>query len=139
MNLWCKVGVSEIHGVGITALKYIPMGTILTATPKKYEKINMLEYHRDSFCKNQLEYLTSIHCFDPRDRIVIIPETGFNLYWLQSFVNHSSKPNAVMCYINSTYSDIINIVDIKPGEEITINFTKAYPTFYTKDKKWAKK
>ena len=139
MNLWCKVGVSEIHGVGIIALKYIPMGTVLTSAPEKYQSIETLEYNTDSFCKNQIEYLSSIHCFDPRDRIVKIPETGFNLYWLQSFVNHSSKPNAVMCYINSTYSDIINIVDIKPGEEITINFTKAYPAFYTKDKKWAKK
>ena len=37
MNLWCKVGVSEIHGVGIIALKYIPMGTIITSVPEKYE------------------------------------------------------------------------------------------------------
>ena len=99
----------------------------------------MLEYNTDSFCKKQIQYLSSIHCFDPRDPKVKIPETGFNLYWLQSFVNHSSKPNSVMCYINSTYSDIVNIVDLKPGEEVTINFVHSYPAFYTKDKKWAKK
>ena len=139
MNLWCKVGVSEIHGVGIIALKYIPMGTVLTSAPEKYEKIKMLEYHRDSFCKNQLEYLTSIHCFDFTDDKIKIPETGFNLYWLQSFVNHSSKPNSIMYCLNGTYNDIINVVDIKPEEEITINFTDSYPAFYTKDKKWAKK
>jgi|TARA_R110002020_G_scaffold201799_1_gene404592 hypothetical protein len=139
MNLWCKVGVSEIHGVGIIALKYIPMGTIITSVPEKYEKIKMLEYHRDSFCKNQLDYLNSIHCFDSRDEKIKIPETGFNLYWLQSFVNHSSKPNSIMYCLNGTYNDIINIIDVKPGEEITINFTDAYPAFYTKDKKWAKK
>ncbi len=139
MNLWCKVGVSEIHGVGIIALKYIPMGTIITSVPEKYEKIKMLEYHRDSFCKNQLDYLNSIHCFDSRDEKIKIPETGFNLYWLQSFVNHSSNPNSIMHCLNGTYNDIINIIDVKPGEEITINFTDAYPAFYTKDKKWAKK
>ena len=139
MNLWCKVGVSKIHGVGIIALKRIPMGTILTSAPEKYQSIEMLEYNTDSFCKKQIQYLSSIHCFDPRDPKVKIPETGFNLYWLQSFVNHSSKPNSVMCYINSTYSDIVNIVDLKPGEEVTINFVHSYPAFYTKDKKWAKK
>jgi hypothetical protein len=41
--------------------------------------------------------------------------------------------------MNGTYSDIINVIDIKPEEEVTIDFTKAYPEFYTKGKKWAKK
>lgn len=139
IKLWCKIGVSNIHGVGLIALKYIPMGTIITSVPDKYERIEMVEYHRDMFCKNQLEYLNSIHCFNYYDEKIKIPETGFNIYWLQSFVNHSSTPNCIMYCLNSTYSDIINVEDIKPGEEITINFTNAYPGFYTKDKEWAKK
>ena len=139
MNLWCKVGVSEIHGVGIIALKYIPMGTVITSVPEKYQDIQMVEYYRDSFCKNQLDYLNSIHCFNSTDEKIKMPDTGFNLYWLQSFVNHSSNPNAIMYCLNNTYNDIINVVDVKPGEEITINFTDAYPSHYTKNKKWAKK
>ncbi len=139
IDLWCKVGVSKIHGVGIIALKYIPMGTVITSSPPRYENIQMLEYHRDSFCKKQLEYLNSIHCFDFYDEKIQIPETGFNIYWLQSFVNHSFSPNAIMHSMNGTYSDIINVIDIKPEEEVTIDFTKAYPEFYTKGKKWAKK
>ena len=139
IDLWCKVGASEIHGVGLIALRHIPMGTIITSVPGKYEKIDMVEYHRDRFCKRQLEYLNSIHCFNINDEYIKIPETGFNIYWLQSFVNHSSKPNSIMYNIYGTYSDIISAQDIKPEEEITINFTNAYPEFYTKDKKWAKK
>ena len=139
IDLWCKVGVSKIHGVGIIALKYIPMGTVITSSPPRYENIQMLEYHRDSFCKKQLEYLNSIHCFNTNDETIKIPETGFNIYWLQSFVNHSPSPNAIMYNLNSTYSDIITVVDVKPEEEIMVNFTNAYPAHYTKDKKWAKK
>ena len=41
MNLWCKVGISKIHGVGIIALKKIPLATIITKVPSKYEKINL--------------------------------------------------------------------------------------------------
>ncbi len=139
IDLWCKVGASDIHGVGLIALRHIPMGTILTSVPGKYEKIEMVEYHRDRFCKSQLEYLNSIHCFNIDNEYIKIPETGFNIYWLQSFVNHSSEPNSITHNIYGTYNDIISIQNIKPEEEITINFTNEYPEFYTKGKKWAKK
>ena len=41
--------------------------------------------------------------------------------------------------LNGIYSDIITTKSIEPNEEITVDFKKAYPEFYTKDKKWAKK
>jgi hypothetical protein len=40
--------------------------------------------------------------------------------------------------LNGIYSDIITVNFIEPDEEITVDFRKAYPSFYTKDKKWAK-
>ena len=88
---------------------------------------------------DHLEYLNSIHCFNIDNEYIKIPETGFNIYWLQSFVNHSSEPNSITHNIYGTYNDIISIQNIKPEEEITINFTNEYPEFYTKGKKWAKK
>ena len=139
MSLWCKVGVSKIHGVGIIALKSIPMGTVVTKVPSKYEKINIVKYKKSEFSEEQLEYLQTIHCYSAEGEYISLPETGFNIYWLQSFVNHSFKPNCIMYPLNGVYSDIITAKPIEPNEEITVDFTKAYSSFYTKDKKWAKK
>ena len=139
MNLWCKVGVSKIHGVGIIALKSIPMATIVTEVPSKYEKIQLIKYKKSECSTEQLEYLQRIHCYNPEGDNISLPETGFNIYWLQSFVNHSFEPNCIMYSLNGVYSDIITTKPIELDEEITIDFRKAYPSFYTKDKKWAKK
>jgi len=139
MNLWCKVGISKIHGVGIIALKKIPLATIITKVPSKYEKISLVQHKKNEFSTEQLEYLQSIHCYDTKGDYISLPETGFNIYWLQSFVNHSFEPNCIMYPLNGVYSDIITINFIEPDEEITVDFRKAYPSFYTKDKKWAKK
>ena len=38
-----------------------------------------------------------------------------------------------------TPMQIITLNNIKSEEEITVDFTKAYPAHYTKGKKWAKK
>jgi len=104
IDLWCKVGVSKIHGVGIIALSDIPRGTVVTSIPEEYKNTQTIKY----------------------------PVESFN-------VNHSSTPNSIMFPLDCNFMQIITLNNIKSEEEITVDFTKAYPAHYTKGKKWAKK
>lgn len=139
IDLWCKVGVSKIHGVGIIALSDIPRGTVVTSIPEEYKNTQTIKYPVESFNVEQLMYLHSINCFDMNKGYVFVPETGFNIHWLQNFVNHSSTPNSIMFPLDCNFMQIITLNNIKSEEEITVDFTKAYPAHYIKGKKWAKK
>lgn len=117
-TVFCKLGASKIHGVGVFAIRDIPKGTQLTDNKiwdrnkrKNYYNITAEEFKtilpeiqglildRMQFIKGQdLEFIS------PNDDQV-----------LQSFMNHSDDPNS-----DGEYA----IKDIKCGEEITEDFTK---------------
>jgi len=125
----CRIGPSEIHGVGVFAIRDIPEGTELfklsNETPKDHDDIidlseddltgleeGVIEIIKSNFVKSHLATYS-------------LPETGPNsLYW-GYFINHSSVPNLSFKMDEKDKQQFVKFVtnkDIEKGEELTEDY-----------------
>lgn len=122
-TVWCRIGVSSLHGVGVIAIRDIPKGTKLTDYSLDDMK-KRIKY--PTFCMTHNEFLQ----IRPEirslilDRIILHERYNANYIEfispnhdqiLQSFMNHAKEPNS---------NGEVALRDIKAGEEVTENFHK---------------
>lgn len=115
-DVYCKLGVSTIHGIGVFALRDIPKG----AKPLK----SMVSNKEVKFSRIELKSVPStvrkhlnMFCLVEKGR-VYAPEIGMNAVNLSIYLNHSKTPNLF-------YNDdgvIEAMVDIPQGSEVTIDY-----------------
>lgn len=120
-TVWCKLGKSK-HGIGVFAIRDIPMGQCLTEYSLHLEnQLNgRMTVRADEF-----------HLIEPEIRELILDRNLFRedqeiFYFyspnfeqnLHSFINHSKKFN--------TQHGVYAIKDIKKGEEITQNYNNMF-------------
>tara|TARA_Y100000310_G_C19982590_1_gene490490 strand:- start:11 stop:472 length:462 start_codon:yes stop_codon:yes gene_type:complete len=137
-KIYCRVKPSGIHGVGLFAIKDIPMGTnILEEFPykvhfslllKKIETFNpnVIRWIRDSYSNNG----TYIN-------IILFPhlKLGQAILYLNNSDKHNVEYRASHDYCDendNTWNNtkVITIKDIKDGEEITLNYK--HPSMFKK-------
>lgn len=120
-TVWCRVGASAIHGVGVIAIRDIKKGTKLT----DYTVFDFIDRKEmPSFFMDEKEFMK----IRPEIRSLILDRMFFHEDYnkigfefispnhdqiLQSFMNHSSDPNS-----DGEYA----LRDIKAGEEVTEDF-----------------
>lgn len=116
-DLYIRVKKSDIHGVGLFAIRDIPEGV------NPFQSIYQEEYIE--FNKKELEHLPMevkrlIHDYcAEEDNKVWIPEYGFNPTHLLRFINHSEAPNVKSMDDGTTF---ITTRKIKRGEELLSNY-----------------
>jgi len=114
-SVWCKLGQSSIHGVGVFAIRDIPKGTKLTDhTIWEYGKVKYYKMDLKEFLQILPEIRSLIldrMVFTDKGQLVFISPNQDQI--LRSFMNHSDTPNS---------DGEVAFVDIKKGEEITENF-----------------
>lgn len=121
-SVWCTIRPSNLHGVGVYAIRDIPKGTLLTDFT--FAKINLPQLPK----VYKLTYEEFSHIL-PEIQEIILDRILFGESWsskylrfispnrhacLQLFMNHSYTPNS-----NGVYA----LRDIKKDEEITEDFT----------------
>jgi SET domain-containing protein len=125
-DIYCRIGVSKVHGVGVVAIKDIPKGTIPFATlSKEKDKIitltdddikdihpNVCKILQDFFGeKNSNKY--DVYAYGP------------NYINISFYLNHSDKPNINIIEDNKdNYLKFITNRKIKKGEELFINYNE---------------
>ena len=120
-SVWCRIGVSSLHGVGVFAIRDIQKGTKLTDHTLQdifdSEKNRVFVLSHEEFSQILPEIRSLI-----LDRQILDRQTHKDhIYFmspnndvaLQSFMNHSEEPNS-----DGEHA----LQDIKKGEEITENF-----------------
>jgi len=117
-TVWCRMGVSPIHGVGVFAVRDIPKGTCFT----EYKMFNKRAFNlKEEDFKEIIKEIRDL-IFDQ-----MLWVKGTKLYEfhspnlsvnIQSFLNHSNTPNTDG---NNT------LVDIKKGEELTEDYFSLHP------------
>ena len=115
-----KVGVSNIEGVGLIALKDIPKNTNISIEPPE-EWANMkFKVKKDRLKKELHPNVFRVLCNWGGDgdivRFDLWPCLKYHYYM---YVNHSSDPNAAY----NKYYNIVCIKDIKENEEITVKYS----------------
>jgi hypothetical protein len=117
-NVYCRLGVSAIHGVGVLAVRKIPKGInpFADAANTKWEKV-------------PLEDIKDIHPgikkmindFGVKEgNNIWIPKAGFNNLGPSCYLNHSESPNMVAMDGGDWF---ITLREIEEGEELTVDYT----------------
>ena len=127
-KIFCKIGVSDISGVGVIAIKDIPKGTKIFEccneellgldTPIEVNKNDLGEVE-DSV----LEYIDNFIVQREPD-VYPLPFRGFNSINIIYYLNHSIKPNVEFC-LDGEPDEFVAFVtskEIKKGEEITQDY-----------------
>ena len=115
-NVYCKLGVSPIHGIGVFALRDIPKGAypLKSMVSNKEVKFSRIELKKvPSTVRKHL----NMFCLIEKGR-VFAPEIGMNAVNLAIYLNHSKTPNLF-------YNDdgvLEAMTDIAKGEEVTIDY-----------------
>lgn len=115
-NVYCKLGVSPIHGIGVFALRDIPKGAypLKSMVSNKEVKFSRIELKKvPSTVRKHL----NMFCLIEKGR-VFAPEIGMNAVNLSIYLNHSKTPNLF-------YNDdgvLEAMTDIAKGDEVTIDY-----------------
>lgn len=119
-EVYCKLGVSKIHGVGVFALRDIaqgtqPLKTMVSRKEKKFSRAELKEIP-SSVRKHMADF-----CLIESGR-VFVPEIGLNAVNISVYLNHSKTPNL---FFNKQEA-LEALRDITRGEELTIDYDLSF-------------
>jgi len=125
-DIYCRIGVSKVHGVGVIAIKDIPKGTNPFSTLSK-EKDKIITLSKDDIKDihpNVRKILTDFFGDKKRDNFDTYAY-GPNYINISFYMNHSDKPNIdVIEDTKNNYFTFITNRKIKKGEELFINYNE---------------
>ncbi len=115
-EVFCKLGISPIHGIGVFAIRPIPKGI----NPlKSYIRTHEIDVPKKDLkdlpkgVKSQID----MFCYYNR-KTVSIPVNGLNSFDLAVYLNHSKQPNLRFKKVGVLES----VKAIKQGEELFIDY-----------------
>ena len=115
-EVYCKLGVSHIHGIGVFALRDIPKGTKPLKSMVSAKEIKFSRIELKKVPSSVRKHLASF-CLVEKGR-VFAPEIGMNAVNLSIYLNHSKTPN-----LRFNEKDVLEAVrDIARNEELTIDY-----------------
>lgn len=123
-DIYCRLGVSKVSGIGVIAIKDIPKGiNPFKNLSKKYEKVI---YVNDEDIKNINPNVKKIlvDFFDSnKSGEYHVFADGPNNINISYYLNHSNKPNiSLVKSKKSDYYDFITNRNIKKNEELFIDY-----------------
>ena len=119
-EVYCKLGVSTIHGIGVFALRDIPAGVapLKSMVTNKEIKFSRVELKK---VPSSVRRHLSMFCLVEKGR-VFAPEIGMNAVNISIYLNHSKQPN-----LKFDDKDVLRAVrDIARGEELTIDYDESF-------------
>ena len=119
-DIFCRIGVSNVHGVGVIAIRRIPQGIDPFTGSREYREITFGRNELRSLNPGVRKYIAD-YCYFDGDRI-LVSEFGLNGLDIPFYVNHSLRPNIALvkdCFFVTTRT-------IKTGEELTLNYDAAF-------------
>lgn len=119
-EVYCKLGVSPIHGIGVFALRDIPAGVapLKSMVTNKEIKFSRIELKK---VPSSVRRHLAMFCLVEKGRVAA-PEIGMNAVNISTYLNHSKQPN-----LRFDDKDVLRAVhDIVRGEELTIDYDESF-------------
>lgn len=123
-DIYCRIGVSKLHGVGVIAIRDIPKGVnpFKNLSPLK-DKIITLD---DNDLKNlNKDVKKLVDDFFGHKYGYDVLYYGPNYINISYYLNHSNKPNLDMILDKTNKTDYFEFITnkkIKKGDELLINY-----------------
>jgi SET domain-containing protein len=121
-DIYCRIGVSSINGVGVIAIKDIPKGTnpFKNLSNKKDKIIRLYDNNLQEIDSNVVKLVKDF--FGTNGSYDVLYD-GPNYINISYYMNHSTKPNVDIIPNNEyEYCTFITNTFIRKGEELTINY-----------------
>ena len=121
-DIYCRIGVSQIHGVGVIAIRDIPknINPFKMANHYKEKTVTLTQKDLNNIPK---EVNKMIYDFvAPVDGVYDIPLHGLNSMDITFYMNHCENNNVKIVDTGGSYLSFITKRNIKKGEELTINY-----------------
>jgi len=127
-NTFVRIMPSKVHGVGVVAIKDIPVGiNPFEHSGNKCGINKMTQIHKDKLDgvdKNVIKMLDDFLGLD-EDGYYDIPSGGLNSLDVSFYMNYSNKPNiTIVKDKNCKFATFKSNKIIKKGEELFINYDK---------------
>jgi len=127
---YCRLQVSQIHGIGVFAIRDIPKGESVFYGSPKQEWLLFSKKELDNLDQEVKKMIDDFFASNKKGNI-FMPKNGLNSIDISFFLNYSDKPNC-----QSTNNDIfIATRKIKKGEELTADYAD-YDSHFKKLKKF---
>jgi len=125
-DIFCRIGVSKVHGVGVIAIKDIPKGTMpFTTLSKEKDKIINLTSDDIKDIHPNVSKILKDFFGDKKSDDYDVYAYGPNYINISFYLNHSNKPNIDVVEDNeNNYYSFLTNRKIKKGEELFINYNE---------------
>lgn len=124
-DVYCKIGVSKTHGVGVFAIREIPKGAMPLRSIRRLKEVEFSAKELKKLpreVKKQIE----VFCF-VEDGVALIPSIGLNSFDMAVYLNHSKKPNLRFKRNGSLEA----LKKIRKGEELFIDYDISFGATHT--------
>jgi len=115
-EVFCRLGASPMHGVGVFAIRRIPKGINPLNSRIRYKEV-LFSREELKQLPNSVKKLLDIFCYY-KDDVVHVPEIGMNAMDMALYLNHSKTPN--VRYLKGGAFETLR--SIRSGEEITMDY-----------------
>lgn len=116
-DIYCRIGVSRIQGVGVIAVRDISKGANPFKGARDYK---LIPFKKDELEKLNPEVLRMANDFFAQDgEDLLVPEGGLNSIDISFFMNHSKNPNVKVGADENFYTTR----EIKKGEELVTDYS----------------
>ena len=90
-EVFCRLGVSTVHGIGVFAVREIPEGENPLASRLNYKEVKFSHAELKKLPRGVRKEI-DIFCYYDKDA-VFVPEIGMNSMNMAIYLNHSKEPN----------------------------------------------
>jgi len=119
-EVYCRIGVSPLHGVGVFALRAIPRG--LDPLPSWLENVGVQFTHQElKLLPRGVKKQIKTFCYYDEDGF-IIPSIGMNSFDMSIYLNHSKTPNVEM----KKTGKFVTLRAVRSGEELTMDYDHSF-------------
>ena len=115
-EVYCKLGVSPVHGIGVFAVRPIPKGVYPLKSYLRIKEIDITKKLIKDLPKGVRQQIDTFCYYDKKK--VSIPTIGLNSFDLAVYLNHSKKPNLRF----KKAGVLVSLQDIAEGEELFIDY-----------------
>ena len=125
-DIYCRIGVSKIAGVGVIAIKDIPKNTnpFKTLNPHNDKILELQDKDLKDINKNVKSMIKDFFGSNKKKTYDVL-YYGLNFINISFYLNHSSKPNINLVDTkDNEYLEFRTNRKIKKGEELTIDYEK---------------
>lgn len=115
-EVYCRLGISPVHGIGVFAVRAIPKGVNPMRTWHAVDEIQFTHKELKGLPKGVRKEL-DMFCYYNRE-VMHIPSVGMNTMNMAVYLNHSKKPSVK--YLKN--GQLVTLKAVKSGEELMLDY-----------------